>query len=342
MSSKGILGQITPRKRTKGLNTHLPDLGVRMASLDKKAVMGIGTLIIFIATILVAAVAAAVLISTSNVLQQRSLLVGQEARKAITDGIEVVSIVTASDAVTERFNQYEIMVRLSPGSDPLQMRTFNLQYIGPNFDDGTVLAYDANETSVELGALTTATYINVYDLDGDQVTDELILVQDAFGSNEGLRFNLSDAGVADLIDLGEDLGSATTTAVFIDLEDRGIYVNENFYGVVSVNGTTNTDDEIDVGVTINVSDFAEISQCSFAALPFEEYYCYEVVNGNNDFVLSSGERLKLLYQVTEPNELTVGEDFSFIFTTDKGRLSEARARTPDVITTTKTKLWPLG
>ena len=100
MSLNGYLSQIRLRKSTKGLNTHLSVLSVRMTSLNKKAVMGIGTLIIFIATILVAAVAAAVLISTSNVLQQRSLLVGQEARKAITDGIEVVSIITASDAAT--------------------------------------------------------------------------------------------------------------------------------------------------------------------------------------------------------------------------------------------------
>ncbi len=312
-----------------------------MTSLDKKAVMGIGTLIIFIATILVAAVAAAVLISTSNVLQQRSLLVGQEARKAITDGIEVVSIMTASDASTEKFNQYEIMIRLSPGSDPLQMRQFILQYIGPSFDDGTVLAYERNQSTAELGAIDTA-FSNVFDLDGDGTIDTVQLVVDAFGSNEGLRFNLSDAGGADLINIGKDISAAGTTAVYIELEDRGIYIGEEYYGVVSIDGSTSTDDEIDVGVEVNVSEFVETSQCSFNALPYENYYCYEVVNGNTDFVLSSGERFKLLYQVTAGNELTVGEDFGFIFTTDKGRLSEARARTPDVITTTKTKLWPLG
>lgn len=326
---------------TKGLNTHLSVLSVRMTSLDKKAVMGIGTLIIFIATILVAAVAAAVLISTSNVLQQRSLLVGQEARKAITDGIEVVSILTASDPSTETFNQYEIMIRLSPGSDALQMRQFNVQYIGPDFDDGTVLAYDSNGSSAELGIVDTS-FSNVYDLDGDGTIDTVQLVIDAFGSNEALRFNLSDAGAADLIDIGEDISAAGTTAVFIELEDQGIYVGEDYYGVVSISGATNTDDELDAAVDVTVDDFVQTSDCSFAALPYEGYYCYDVINGNTDFVLSSGERFKILYQVKAGNELTVGEDFGFIFTTDKGRLSEARARTPDVITTTKTKLWPLG
>jgi hypothetical protein len=59
-------------------------------------------------------------------------------------------------------------------------------------------------------------------------------------------------------------------------------------------------------------------------------------------VLGSGERFKLYYKVKAAHEISIGEDFMFIFATEKGRLSEARARTPDVIVSTKTKLWPLG
>lgn len=313
-----------------------------MASLNKKAVMGIGTLIIFIATILVAAVAAAVLISTSNVLQQRSLLVGQEARKAITDGIEIVSIMTASDYVNETFNDFEILVRLSPGSDALQMRKFSLQYIGPSFDEGASLAYDDNQTTAELGAVDTTTNVSVFDLDGDSVTDSVWLVQDAFGTYEGLRFVLSEAGNSSLISLGKDLGSAGTTPVSIRLEDTGIFVGEDYYGTVSVDGVTSTDDQIDASVDFTVKEFADLTECSFNNLPYETYYCYEIVNGNNDYVLSSGERFKILYRLKTGHELSIGQDFTFIFTTEKGRLSEARARTPDVVTTTKTKLWPLG
>ncbi|MFP4523864.1 MAG: archaellin/type IV pilin N-terminal domain-containing protein [Candidatus Woesearchaeota archaeon] len=313
-----------------------------MAFHNKKGIMGIGTLIIFIATILVAAVAAAVLISTSNVLQQRSLLVGQESRKSITDAVDVVSILAASDSSKEEFNNYEILVRLSPGSDPLQMRKFNMQYIAPNFDKAADLLYDDNETVVELGsAIDTTTNVTTYDMDGDGQDDWVTLVQNVSGDNEGLSFYLTDLERwSDNISLGRDLSDASTSDVTLKTGQVPITVGEDYYGYVTVKGSTGTDDTIDAGVNVTVEELPE--ECNFELLPPEEYYCYQVMNGNDDYVLGSGERFKLYFKTKEENAVSIGEDIMFIFTTEKGRISEARARTPDVITSTKTKLWPLG
>lgn len=314
---------------------------VFMAFHSNKGIMGIGTLIIFIATILVAAVAAAVLISTSNVLQQRSLLVGQEARKSITDAVEVVSILAASDSSTETFNNYEVLVRLSPGSDPLQMRNFNLQYIAPDFDMAADLWYDDNATVYEVGLIDTLTNTTVYDLDGDGEEDYVTLVKNASGVYEGLKFHLSDLDVwSDTIILTDDLEDAGTVNVSMRLDETAIIYDEDHYGYVIIDGVTETDDTIDAAVNVTIRSIP--TECDFDLLPPEAYYCYVIMNGNDDFVLGSGERFKLYYRTKQANEIEIGSDFMFIFATEKGRLSEARARTPDVIVSTKTKLWPLG
>ena len=315
---------------------------VFMAIRSTKGIMGIGTLIIFIATILVAAVAAAVLISTSNVLQQRSLLVGQEARKTITDGVDVVSILAASDPTTETFNNYEVLVRLSPGSDPLQMRKFNIQYIAPDFDQAADLQYDDNETVFQVDSdVTTGANYTVYDLDGDGIDDYFQLLDNVSGTSEGLRFHLSDDDVwSNNISIGKNIENAGTTNVTLNMDEEPIVYNEDFYGYVFVKGQTDTDNTL-LG-TMNFTVSSNPDECSFETLPPETEFCYVVMNGNDDYVLGSGERFKLYYKTKIEHEITIGQDFMFIFTTEKGRISEARARTPDVIVSTKTKLWPLG
>jgi len=312
-----------------------------MSIRNRRGIMGIGTLIIFIATILVAAVAAAVIISTSNVLQQRSLLVGSEARKSITNAIEVVSILAASDANDETFNNYEILIRLSPGSDPLQMRKFHIQYIQPDFDTSADLLFDDNESVVELGALTNLTNVTVYDMDGDGIDDLANLVVNGSGSYEGLRFYLSDSeSWSDIISIRADLRDASASNVTMSITEVPITYNESIYGYLSIDGSTDTDDTIIAGVNVTVEGIPSV--CSFNHLTPETHYCYVVLNGNDDFVLGSGERLKLYFSLKAANEPTIGEEFMFIFNSEKGRLSEARARTPDVVTSMKTKLWPLG
>ena len=63
-----------------------------MKGIKNKGEMGVGTLIIFIAVILVAAVAAAVLISTAGSLQQRALVTGGQAEQGVSTGAEAVSV----------------------------------------------------------------------------------------------------------------------------------------------------------------------------------------------------------------------------------------------------------
>jgi len=307
----------------------------------KRGVMGIGTLIIFIAMILVAAVAAAVIISTSNVLQQRSLLVGQEARKSITNAIQVISIMAETNYTTETFNRWEILMQLSPGSDALQMRTFDLEYISGIFDSSADLLYeDPSETPVAFTHVNDTEALSI-DLNSDGIIDYVYL-NNSF-THGRLRFNISEVittgyfvyEISEWINTSRDL-STTDEVVYLNLVP--VITSAGIQGYFSAFLNTTGDDTLNGSMSYRLTT----DLCDFARLPAEDKYCYIVMNGNDDYVLSSGERFKLLFQVDRTNEVSTGEDFGFIFISEKGRLTEARARTPDVIVETKAKLWPVG
>ncbi len=88
--------------------------------MKDKGLMGIGTLIIFIAIILVAAVAAAVLISTSGSLQQQALTTGGETEAGIATGAEIFSV-TGTDGSDSNIERFAVLMRLQPGSDNIKL-----------------------------------------------------------------------------------------------------------------------------------------------------------------------------------------------------------------------------
>ncbi len=66
---------------------------------DKRAEMGVGTMIIFIAMVLVAAVAASVLISTANSVREQAQNTGEQAIQNVASGFityDVVGTVSAT------------------------------------------------------------------------------------------------------------------------------------------------------------------------------------------------------------------------------------------------------
>ena len=113
--------------------------------------VGIGTLIVFIALVLVAAIAAGVLINTAGFLQSQAESTGQESTNEVANGVETVSAIgttnassstiTSSTDADSLVQNVSVIVRLSPGSEPVDLRDGSLQYTGPG-----------GPTSVELGA----------------------------------------------------------------------------------------------------------------------------------------------------------------------------------------------
>jgi len=106
--------------------------------------MGIGTLIIFIAVILVAAVAAAVLVSTSGSLQQRGVATGSQAEEGVSTGAEAVSVLGTDGSSGHDIEYYELLLRIQAGSEPMNL-------------NNTVILVDTATTSQNLVYASTAT-----------------------------------------------------------------------------------------------------------------------------------------------------------------------------------------
>ena len=92
--------------------------------------VGIGTLIVFIAMVLVAAIAAGVLINTAGLLQSQAEATGEESSEQVSDRLEVVTVVGVDDTdfgdgdsnpENGDINGLELTVRQAPGANDIDL-----------------------------------------------------------------------------------------------------------------------------------------------------------------------------------------------------------------------------
>ena len=141
----------------------------------KKGAQGVGTLIIFIALILVAAVAAGVLISTVGNLQGKAEVTGAEIQQRIATALTIIQVgVDMDDATNGQIDEddvFEIRARLAPGSDAIRNEQITLTLVTQsgaspyNFVDGpaTTSAFSI-EYVTNGGTASTVGYITRNDV----------------------------------------------------------------------------------------------------------------------------------------------------------------------------------
>jgi archaeal flagellin FlaB len=87
---------------------------------NKKAEMGMGTLIIFIAMILVAAIAASVLISTTVKLQNKALDTGKMTTNEVGTSLNSVEVYAENATADNAVECFYETIKLAAGSEPIR------------------------------------------------------------------------------------------------------------------------------------------------------------------------------------------------------------------------------
>lgn len=161
---------------------------------NKKAESGIGTLIIFIAMLLVAAVAAGVLIQTMGSLQNKALTTGQQSKAQISTHMEVVSM-TGLDGSDGNIENVSLVMKLAAGSESIQFKELIMtvdtisKFATLSYVNDTAV-YDATNSSYMVEYLQNGTnHKDGYLVRGD-VAQLLVKLPSALNEDEEVRFDL--------------------------------------------------------------------------------------------------------------------------------------------------------
>ena len=314
----------------------------------KRAEMGVGTLIVFIAMLLVAAVAAGVLIQTVGSLQEKSLSTGQQAEAQISSHAETIEV-SATDGRNKNLTDFNQLVKLAPGSDAIKLSqivfTFNtkdntatLKYRGT---DGTCIKSnnDGYNTWVE-EQITTAVdndandYTLDEDLDDDGLDDYVYVgpTVNVSGTNTTfLYINISGAGIIN-ISLATNLHNISPgEQKTVSISDRTISDSTATYGYLTLSGQTSTNDTIEADMTFTVTPYND----------GEGYFTVEYEQTGSNHVegnLQRGDVIKLCYEA--PRDVTESEEIRLNFIPKIGTATLTEFTTPDVISTQRVYLYP--
>ncbi|RMF05532.1 hypothetical protein D6764_04485 [Candidatus Woesearchaeota archaeon] len=303
--------------------------------MHKKAEMGVGTLIIFIAMLLVAAVAAGVLIQTVGSLQEKGLSTGTQAKGQISTNAKVVEI-SATDGTDTYVDDFTQIMKLAPGSDPIKLedvimtvntytRTATLQYRGTTgtYERDAISGYNTRDEQ-EIGVLgNTSNNVTLEeDLDQDGSRDYMRVMGGGI-----FQFNLSTAGLIN-ISSGADLSAADTT---VTLTSSAIQRSGTVYGYLTVNGTTDSAYHFPLSANITVEPY-----------PYGTgYFTVEYLQQGSNWVngnLQRGDVIKVYYE--SPGKVGEAEEVRVNFIPKIGTATLALFTTPEVMSTERVYLYP--
>ena len=186
---------------------------------DELAAIGIGAMIVFIALILVAAVAAAVIIQTAEKLQQNAQASGDDTQEQMSTKLTLINVIIETNT-TAPLAELFVTFELAPGSEPTEGDDIGY----------TVICADEGADNI----LGTA-------------DDSTVFAQ---GDLSGATLHTGDGEGATVI----TLNPGTTYVVVLDITGCAPYANQDHIMLFTVVGGGSTDEELQYGSAPTVGD----------------------------------------------------------------------------------------
>ena len=191
---------------------------------SEEASIGIGSMVVFIAMILVAGIAASVLIQTSNALETQAMSSGQETKDEVSSGIGVYQIVgqygtrTIDGSLVSAFHNMTIIATSRSGGSEIDLGEVVITI--SNGSKKCVISWDNSKFASSSSGSGIFFTSGMYDLSATRFG--IIVIEDADGS---CTSNAPGMNEGDKIALTINL-SACFNGITYRTDVRGMVINE--------------------------------------------------------------------------------------------------------------------
>jgi len=245
---------------------------------EDRGQVGIGTLIVFIAMVLVAAIAAGVLINTAGFLQTQAEATGEESTDLVSERIDVTSEVgiVGSEANGE-LSEIRLSVSGAPGADQIDLSETTIQAVGPGGQQNLVFTDRTAADSVTILPGDDTIDVPTEVVQGDTI--QVGVSTFSAYSPPGETLELTDGSATVTRDIGAADEDSIITIDVSTLDTTNNDIDASISGGTSLSVSSSTISTVVTGQIseLNSNQFAVGSDTSFESTP--------VLDDENDYTI---------------------------------------------------------